>query len=1084
MQRATDRILLSPTDVANYLACPHLTQLDSGVARGEFTRPVFADPYAELIRQKGQEHETDYLSGHEASGAKVLRIPRQGAEGYRPDEAQRLTEEAIRAGSVDVIYQPFLTDGDWRGFADFLERQPDGTYEPVDTKLARSARPEHVLQLCYYAEQLGRVQGRTPEFVHVVLGTGERQSFRTAEYAAYFRRAQSRLVEALQGEANTYPWPCEHCAICDWRRECRARLVKDDNLVLVAGLARSSADRLADAGVKTLASLGTADTEMRVPGLTSDAFRGLRHQAELQLQYRDSGEHRVDELPLEPGRGYFLLPEPSSGDVWLDFEGHPFFEPARGLEYLIGFCYRDESGSIRYEALWAKDRREERVVFERFIDWVVDRRQRHPSLHIYHYAEYERSAITRLMGEHGTREAEVDDLLRGQVLIDLYRVTRQALRASVESYSIKKVEALYGFEREAEVSGGNQSTVLFEQWLACNEPGLLEQIARYNEEDCRSTVALHEWLLSRRPSQIPWRPHPELHELDEGAADALAERERVKADLVRRSAQDGDSWWLLAQLLDYHRREAKPQWWEWFLHLDLGQEELTQDSDTIGGLVPMGDPVPDKRSLVYELSFPPQEHKIRDKGVDPATQKSHTVAVDDQRGVVTLRRAATRASEPLPRALIPPGPIHDGEQREALLRFARSYLAGNEDYAAVVSVLERTSPRANLTLPTPQAALTLDRSYLLVQGPPGAGKTWQGAKAAVQLMRAGRRVGVAALSHKAINKLLAEIEREAGEEGFSFRGRKKHSDEEQVHAGQQIDSSEKWQDLLDPGLLLLAGTAWLFARQDFDHHLDTLFVDEAGQFALADLIACGVAARNLVLLGDPNQLPQVSQGAHPDAAKLSGLQHLLGDHKTVPPDLGIFLPETWRLRPELCSFTSEAYYENRLASAGICNLRSVSAGNGPRRLTTTHEGRSQSSAEEANAIADEIRRLLGESFSDSNGVTRPLRPSDFLVVAPYNAQVRALTTRVPAGVRVGTVDKFQGQEAPIVFVSFASSSGADAPRGIRFAFDRHRVNVATSRAQCRVTLVYAPRLLDAECRTPEQLRLVNAVCRFVELASG
>jgi len=1058
--------------------------MDLAVSCGELARPAFSDPYAELIRRKGSEHEAAYLAAVEAAGRTALRIPRQGDEGYRPEEAQRLTEEAIRAGAVDVIYQPVLTDGDWRGFADFLERQPDGTYEPVDTKLARSARPDHVLQLCFYAGQLGRVQGRVPERVHVVLGTGDRQTFRTAEYDAYFRRAQARLSEALEARPATYPWPCEHCSICDWRRECQARLVKDDNPVLVAGLGRSQAERLVEAGVGTLTALGSATSATTVTGLTAETFEGLRHQAELQLHHRETGEHRVDDLPLEAGRGYYLLPESSLGDVWLDLEGHPFYEPARGLEYLFGFCYRDESGAVRYEALWAKTRDEERAAFERFVDWVVERRRRHPGLHVYHYAEYERSALTRLMGEHGTRETEIDDLLRGQVLVDLYRVIRQALRASVDSYSIKKVEALYGFERKADVSGGNDATVVFEHWLACDEPALLEEIARYNEDDCRSTVALHDWLLMRRPVDIPWRPAPEERELTAEATASLAEREQVKAALLERSTVEGDSWWLLAQLLEYHRREAKPQWWEWFRHMDLGADELIDDADTIGGLEPVGPPVPDKRSLVYDLSFPPQEHKIRDQGVDPATKKTYAVAVDDQRGVVTLRRAASRSSEPLPRALVPPQPIHDGEQREAVLRFARSYLAGDGAYAGVMSALERATPRADLTLPPAQAALTLDSSYLLVQGPPGAGKTWQGAKTAVQLMRAGRRIGVAALSHKAINKLLNEIEREAAEQGFIFRGRKKHSDADQVYAGRCIDSSSEWRDLLDPGLLLLAGTAWLFARRDFDRNLDTLFVDEAGQFALADLIACGVAARNLVLLGDPNQLPQVSQGAHPVAAKVSGLQHLLGEHKTVPPDRGIFLEETWRLRPELCSFTSEAYYEGRLGPADVCERRRLSAGNGPAVLPTVHEGRSQSSREEASAIADEIRRLLGTTFTDENGTTRSLTPADILVVAPYNAQVRALIANVPVGVRVGTVDKFQGQEAPVVFVSFASSSGADAPRGIQFAFDRHRVNVATSRAQCRVVLVFAPRLLDTECRTTEQLRLVNAVCRFVEIAGG
>ena len=367
----------------------------------------------------------------------------------------------------------------------------------------------------------------------------------------------------------------------------------------------------------------------------------------------------------------------------------------------------------------------------------------------------------------------------------------------------------------------------------------------------------------------------------------------------------------------------------------------------------------------------------------------------------------------------------------------------------------------------PEAALSLDGSYLFVQGPPGSGKTWQGAKAAVALMRAGRRVGVTSLSHKAIGKLLGEIEREALEQGFSFRGRKKSTggEEDTRFEGRFIDSRDHWSELLDEELQLVAGTSWLFVREEFTGFLDTLIVDEAGQVALADVVAVGHAARNLVLLGDPNQLPQVSQGAMPDAAKASALQHLLGEETTVPPDRGIFLAETWRLRPELTAFTSEAYYEGRLEHAEICGARSVAAGNGlvfrpesarRQRAVLARGGRCGRRVDRARSSAPHTRTRRAR--------TRPLTVDDVLVVTPYNAQVRALRAAVPEGVRVGTVDKFQGQEAPVVIVSLASSSGEEAPRGIDFVFNRNRINVATSRAQCRVELVCSPRLLEADCK--------------------
>ena len=1047
--------------------------------RGELERPHVDDTHGDLIRRKGDEHEAAYLARLVAEGRSIVRIPTYDDEGFDADEARRLTEEAIRAGEAEVIYQPYLSDGTWRGFADFLERQPDGTYEAVDTKLARSAKPAHVLQLCFYSEQLGRIQGRLPERFHVELGSGERETFRTAEYTAYFRRTRERFLGALETEPETYPWPCDHCGLCDFRNLCKQQLRDDDNLVLVAGLRRSQAEDLAEHGIPTLAALGRQAAGLVVDGMRAETLEGIRHQAELQLHFRETGEHRVDHLPDEEGRGFRLLPEPDFGDVWLDLEGHPFYEPARGLEYLFGWCYRDEDGTVRYEAAWARDRDGEREIFERFVDWMVERRRRYPGAHVYHYAAYERSALRRLMGEHGTREQEVDDFLRHDVLVDLYRVVKQALRASVESYSIKAIEALYGFVRTAEVMGGDESTVLFEKWLESGDDSLLRDIEAYNEEDCRSTVALHEWLLQRRPPDLPWRPTV----LPEPPEEEMPHERAVLRDaLLARSAEEGDAPWLLAQLLDYHRREAKPQWWEWFLHLSLDEEELIEDTDTIGGLELVGEPEPDKSSLVYTFSFPEQEHKISGDSVDPATEKTYTVTVDDEHGLLTLRRSKDRADEPLPRALIPGQPIHDKEQREALSRLARAYLDGDAA-PAVRAVLERELPRARLDLTPVDAVSTIEDSYLFVQGPPGSGKTWQGAKMAVALMREGKRVGVTSLSHKAIHKLLQEIEREAREQGFVFKGRKKSTggNAESRFEGRFIDSADGWRDLLEDDLQLVAGTAWLFARADFEGFVDTLFVDEAGQVSLADAMAVGSVARNLVFLGDPNQLPQVSQGAQQEEAKVSVLQHLLGEHETVPPERGIFLEHTWRLRPEICAFTSEAYYEGRLLPAEVSARRTLAAGDGLVLDQPEHEGRSQSSWEEADAVAATIRSLLGTTFTDDD-VVRTLGPDDFLVVAPYNAQVRRLSQRVPDGVRVGTVDKFQGQEAPVVLISMASSTAEDAPRGIGFAFNRHRVNVATSRAQCRVVLVCAPRLLDADCKTVADMQLVNAVCRFAELA--
>jgi uncharacterized protein len=1091
--RSDGTLRLSPSDLSAHLACPHLTTLSLEVLREEREQPHVDDTHRDLIFRKGREHEAAYLERLGREGRSIVRIPTYDDGDFDADVARRLTEEAVRDRAADVVYQPYLEseDGRWHGFADFLERTPEGTYEPVDTKLARSAKPAHVLQLLFYAEVVERLQDAPVERVHVENGRGERESFRVAELHAYYRRVRGRFLSSLERKDETYPWPCGHCGICDFRNVCRARLEADDHLVLVAGMRRGWAENLMADGVATVAELGSLPgTGNGAPhGLRPESFEKVRHQAELQLRGRESGTHLYELLDDEEERGFRLLPEPDAGDVWLDLEGHPFYETARGLEFLFGYCYRDETGEVRYEALWARDREGERAVFELWVDWVVERRLRHPKLHVYHYAAYERTALTRLMGEHGTREREVDDFLRQEVLVDLYRIVRQSLRASTSSYSIKAIEALYGFERSAEVKGGDDAVVSFETWLETGDESLLGEVERYNEEDCRSTYELHEWLLSIRPPDRPWRAPPGERPPKEETIERDAARAALR-DRLLAGTDEGDPRRLLGHLVEYHQREARPQWWAWFRWPQLDEDELVADRTALGGLRWDGQPpTVEGQSHAYRMTFRPQEHKISSEGFDPVTRQGFRTRVDDDRGVVTVLRSVNRADEPIPTALTPGRPFGDAVKRDALMRFARSYADARDDYPALTAVLERRTPDVRLDLDPVAAVLSLGESYLFVQGPPGSGKTWQGARMAIALMRDGKRVGVTSLSHKAIHNFLRAVQHEADRQSFTFSGAKRGDpDTETAFESRCVATSTDTDVCADPTFQLVAGTAWAFSRETVDIHaaerpLDVLFVDEGGQLALADVLAVGTAARSLVLLGDPNQLPQVSQGSHPESSGRSVLEHLLGDHETVPPDRGIFLAKTWRLRPELCAFTSDAYYEGRLGYADDAARRWLAAGNGPVWLATEHEGHGQSSPEEAETIAAAVADLLGTPFTDEQGETRPLTAEDVLVVAPYNAQVRQLRLRLGDEIAVGTVDKFQGQQAPVVFVSMASSSSDEAPRGIGFAFDPNRFNVATSRAQCRVVLVCAPALLDADCATVAQMRLVSAVCRFVELAA-
>ncbi len=392
-------------------------------------------------------------------------------------------------------------------------------------------------------------------------------------------------------------------------------------------------------------------------------------------------------------------------------------------------------------------------------------------------------------------------------------------------------------------------------------------------------------------------------------------------------------------------------------------------------------------------------------------------------------------------------------------------------------------------------ALVLDRTVLPIQGPPGAGKTFSGARMIVSLLDAGRPVGITGTSHKVIGNLLGEVLKAADKEGVTVRP-VQHGELHQLHADDRVvrakDAGDVASQLGDGRANLAAGTSWLWVSPKMAGAVDTLFVDEAGQISLANAVAVASAADNLVLLGDPQQLDQPMQGSHPPGADRSALAHVLDDQATLSRDRGLFLERTWRLHPELTRFTSEVFYDDRLESESHLGVQRVSTsesifdGVGPRLVDVPSIGADNESAVEAEAVAELAHRLLdgGASWVDPAGIKRPLGWTDILIVAPYNAQVGAIARLLPPEARVGTVDKFQGQEAPISLYSMTTSSPELAPRGMDFLYSRNRLNVATSRARCVAVVVASPDLLRVRARTPEQMRLANAFCRFAELAAS
>jgi predicted RecB family nuclease len=1083
---------LAPSDLSRHLGCAHATRLALEAARGEREGPHTGGAYEELIRDKGLAHERAYRDRIMADGLALTEIEPSGSYA----EMAARTRSAMEA-AAPVIYQGTFVLGRWRGLADFLERVELETalggfgYEAVDTKLARNeARVSHLLQLCFYSAGIAATQGVPPERMHIELGSGRRESLRPREFDAYFERAKHSLERFADAPRSTVAVPCAACDLCGFRSVCEAEWRAQDDLSYVAGIRRSQTLALEGAGVATLAALADGSVLGAPVDLTAGTLATLHEQAELQAATRSSGTIATRLVqPTEQGRGFERIPEPSRLDLAIDLEGDPFWRADRDLTFMFGLLSR-AGDEWTYRPEWAHDEDEERALAATVIDAIHQRLLADSAMHVYHYGHVEVSVLKRLCMLYAVREAELDQLLRRHVFVDLAQAVRQAVRIGLEGYGLKQVEKLPGFVRTAEVGRGADAVLEYERYLGSRDPRHLRAIESYNAEDCRSTVAVLEWLRDQAPGGVRWLA-PEDGQPGEEAVAEPSERELLREQLVE-GEPEGSERWLAGELLAYHSRAAKQQWWAYFARREMTQEQLLGDSEALAGLQPRTDlaPVPIKRSLAHAMSFPPQEHKASSgKDMeDPESGASVSIhELDEDAGLVWIKRG-TGSQIRLPRAAIPGGPISMTAHQDALMRVAISVRDRSGAFPAAERLLRNDPPVISGRAPGGVVQTTdmqelralaraLEESTLVIQGPPGTGKTYTGARLVTDLVRAGKRLGLTAFSHNAIDNLCREIEAAAQEEGLTFSGTRHGSG---YHDGALIKAGEGGRR---PDSAVTAATSWLFARTEWDCALDYLVIDEAGQFALADAIACGTSARNLILLGDPSQLSQVVQGTHPPGSDASALAHVLAGEQTIPEERGIFLDESWRMRPDVCAFISSEFYDGRLRSHPGSGERSTSAGTGLRLLTVDHAGNSAHSREEVAAIAGQIDGLLRETITEQGGYERPIAAGDIMVVAPYNAQVRLLRAALPGGVKVGTVDRFQGQEAAIVFFSMATSSGEDAPRDAGFLFSRNRLNVALSRAQSLAVVVCSPALLDTCATSVEDMRLLNTLCRFAEVAA-
>ena len=1116
MRKSNNQIIFSASDLSNHIHCKHLTNLNHDVLQGLKKKPVSSNKVLDVLRERGVDFENSFLVELETKGLSIVKID--------PEEAnpKQKTIDAMHEG-VDYIYQARLSNDNWQGWADFLIKVAtpsslgNWSYEVIDTKLSTQTRAGTILQISLYSEIIEEIQGLLPEYMHVRTPESE-LSYRVNDYISYLRLIKKRLDNAIITTIDTYPEPCSHCDICNWWQHCNGIRREDDHLSFIAGMGTSQIKEVKQQGITTLQTM----SEMPLPipfkptKGSKETFAKLREQARVQNESRTAQKPIYEVLELIENTGFYNLPEPSDGDIYLDFEGDPLVEPS-GLEYLFGWVFQK-----KYYCIWVSNLEEEKAALEQFIDFVFDKRKEFPGLHIYHYAPYETIALKRMMGKYAVKENEIDILLRTKSFIDLHRILKQSIRAGVERYSLKDLEIYHGFTREMDLRTLSKFKADYEFLLESKKFELITEemkaaIQLYNQDDCYSTLNLHLWLEKERESLISkgnsiYRPI--LNEV-ETPEHISAHLERIMPiyealiyeiplDVTERTKEQ-QARFILANMLDWYRREQKSFFWEYYRILELEPDELLEEKTVLTYLHFTGQREPVKKSFVDTYTYPSQECELKPVNkvrYDAEKKTMEIVEIDELQGIIKLKKGPS-LKDVHPTSILKYELIPTTEKEESLIRFAEWIVANGfentlNDYKVTRDLLLNKLPKllqalndnSDLVAKSIDWASKLNNSYLPIQGPPGSGKSYTGSHMVLELIKQGKKIGITALSHKVIINLLDKVQKLAITQGVDvsiiYKGSSNDEGDYAWEMAKSIDvitsNISKYQ--------VIAGTSFMWCNEKLKNSVDYLIIDEAGQFALIDTLVVSQASKNIVFLGDHQQLKQPMKGVHPDGTDVSALEHLLEGKKTVSEDKGIFLENTYRMHPSICFFDSEMFYESRLQSVDGLEHQRVEGktefqGSGLFYKAVPHEGNTNFSIEEIEEIEKITTELTkGDVFIyDDKNIKRVLQDSDIKIITPYNSSVFELQKRIP-NIEIGTVDKFQGQEAAVIIYSLASSSPEDAPRGMDFLYSPNRFNVAVSRAKAIFIMVGSPNIFEPDCKSPEQIKLANPFCRFIELAEN
>ncbi|MEY4417823.1 MAG: hypothetical protein RIQ88_261 [Actinomycetota bacterium] len=1153
------RLIFSASDLTSVTDCPWATVRKIDKKLGfEIDVPREAeDGMLARTGELGNLHEANQLARFkEAFGDDVIELGRPDyASKSRSLEEQMVeltdhTKSALESNKP-VIFQGTFFDGQFQGFADFLVLQEDGSYAVFDTKLARRAKITALIQIAAYANQLEKMGIQVSKQAHLILGDNSISSHNLEDIAPTYLKKRQDMIDLIQartenkakgGDAlkwgdETYP-ACGRCVVCE------PEIKATDDVLAVAGMRMEQRTKLRAAGLFTLADLATT-TFTKIDNMSTSTFQKLKAQARAQM------ESRKEEYKLKPffaqANVYSLssIPKPDDGDIFFDFEGDPLYNEGSiwGLDYLFGWVDKDKN----FFALWAHNLEQEKKAFLDFVDYIKKRRNKFPGMHIYHYAAYEKTHLLSLAARYGVEEEYIAQLLRDRVLVDLYPIVRRAMVIGSHSYSLKKLEPIFVEEREREgVTNAADSVVEYANYCDLVAEGRLseaevklKQIEDYNAYDCRSTLALREWLKEQADDagiELAGVPHSSSDSENEEEQDPLYDSLMglIQDVSVADRSADHTAVALAAAAIDFHRRETNAFWWEHYNRIETPIEEWENDKDVFvveeatveqdwakpenprarnlrriiklqtkpgpGSKISVGDDKAllyptDLEAIAVAESWSPGDYRIKHR------VKVIKVENDSLLWLEESRPASATPYNDLPIAVVPDRAIETKNLALAIKEWGKSVLASYPDFSSdpALDILRRVSPNSLVLDDLDseksydtiiEALLKITNSFLAVQGPPGAGKSFNGGKVIGELvMKHKWKVGVVGQSHSTVENLLRSVHKNGGvpADKIAKPGSKNQNSDNNPWTLIDKDSgkNEDFRNFIESqDFFVIGGTAWDFSnrsRVEFKE-LDLLVIDEAGQYSLANTIAVSSAASRLLLLGDPQQLPQVTQGVHPEPVDGSALGWLAGDDEVLSQDYGYFLPATYRMDSALCSVVSHNWYDSRLSSvAPGRKLQDVEAGF--YAVSVDHFGNSTESIEEADKVVELIKELKDKTWEDGNYSGNLIdAPENFIVVAPYNAQVQLIRKKLDeAGLEtipVGTVDKFQGQEAAIAIVSMTASSAEEIPRGIEFLLMPNRLNVAISRAKWAAYLIYSPKLLNYKPTNIENLRLLS---KFINL---